>query len=94
MARRAEPPPPAAPDPDAWWRPAAGPQPTPRTMLAAQRLRLAVSCKACGHEADADLQALVDRGRADVPVAELRFRCTHCDSRRTNAVIMSKVQPR
>jgi hypothetical protein len=42
----------------------AGPAPTPRTLLTAQHLRLAVSCKACGHQADADLQQLMVRAHA------------------------------
>jgi ribosomal protein L44E len=74
-------------DPDAWWGPDAGPLPTPRTVLAAKRLRLAVSCDRCEHERDADLQALIDGGRGDVPCNRLRFRCSVCGSRRTTVEI-------
>jgi hypothetical protein len=30
-------------------------------------------CKACRHQAEADLQALVDAGKGDVPLKDLRF---------------------
>jgi hypothetical protein len=39
-----------------WWGPLAGPLPTPKSLLAARRLRLRVWCEACYHERDADLQ--------------------------------------
>jgi hypothetical protein len=60
---------------------------TPRTMLAAKHLRLAVLCERCGHSRDADLKALVDDGRAHVAWNKLRFRCSACGSRRTTAEI-------
>ena len=78
---------PTVSDPDAWWGQNAGPLPTPRTMLTAERLRLAVSCDRCGHERDADLQALIDGGRGDVPWNRLRFRCSVCGSHRTTVEI-------
>ena len=53
-----------------WWGPDLGALPTPRTILAAERLRLAVSCDRCGHERDADLRALIDGGRGEVPVEQ------------------------
>jgi ribosomal protein L44E len=74
-------------DPDAWWGQNAGPLPTPRTILTAERLRLAVSCDRCGHERDADLQALIDGGHGDVSWNRLRFRCSVCGSRRTTVEI-------
>jgi ribosomal protein L44E len=74
-------------DPDAWWGHDAKPLPTPRTMLTAERLRLAVSCDRCGHERDADLQALIDGGRGDVSWNRLRFRCSVCGSRQTTVEI-------
>jgi hypothetical protein len=43
-----------------------------------------VWCQACHHQAPADLQAVVDAGRGNVPVRSLRFRCTECGSRRTS----------
>jgi len=45
----------------------------------------------------ADLQAIIDSGRGDVPLLHLKFRCAKCGSRRTDAVMMGKggvgVQP-
>ena len=61
--------------------------PTPRSMLGSRFLRLVVWCKSCRHQADADLQALVDSGRGDVPLKDLRFRCTNCRSRLTDWVV-------
>jgi hypothetical protein len=54
--------------------------PTPRTTLSARYVRVLVRCKSCRHRCDADLQALVDAGRGDVPLVELRFRCANCGS--------------
>jgi hypothetical protein len=43
------------------------------------------------HRAPADLEALVDPGRGDVPVKDLRFRCTECGSSRfTDQVVMAR----
>jgi hypothetical protein len=60
-------------------------------------LCLLVWCKSCHHQAPADLQAIVDAGRGDVPLKDLRFRCTKCGGRRTDHVTMAKaalgVQP-
>jgi hypothetical protein len=72
--------------------------PTARTMLPQDRwLCLFVWCKACFHQAPADLQAIIAVGRGDQPLKDLRFRCTECGSRRTDAVMMGKggigVQP-
>jgi hypothetical protein len=53
-------------------------------------LCLLVWCKACHHQAPADLQALADAGRGDVPVKDLRFRCAQCGSRLTDHVVMAK----
>jgi hypothetical protein len=74
-------------DAEDWWEPAAGPLPTPRSLLAARRLRLKVRCKACHHQQDADLQRLVDAGRGDVPVRDLRFRCSRCGRRLTERAV-------
>jgi hypothetical protein len=49
--------------------------PTPRTTLRARYVRVLVWCKSCRHRCDADLQGLVDAGRAagpSVPLRELR----------------------
>jgi hypothetical protein len=72
--------------------------PTARTMLPNDSwLCLSVRCHACLHRALADLQAIVDAGRGDVPVKDLKFRCTGCGSRRTSVVVTSRdaqrVQP-
>jgi hypothetical protein len=71
--------------------------PTARTHLAAGWLIEFVWCKACHHQAPADLQAIVDAGRGDVPPKDLKFRCTKCGSRLTDHVVMAKdalrVQP-
>jgi hypothetical protein len=41
--------------------------PTARTTLRTGYVRVLVFCKSCRHQADADLQALIDAGRGDVP---------------------------
>jgi hypothetical protein len=45
--------------------------PTPRTTLRTGYVRVLVWCKACRHRRDADLQALIDAGRGDVPLIHL-----------------------
>ena len=64
--------------------------PTPRSTLRSRYVRVLVWCKACRHEADADLQALVDAGRGDVPLIKLRFRCSNCGSRLTDWVVTAR----
>jgi hypothetical protein len=64
--------------------------PTPRTTLRCRYVRVLVWCKSCRHQADADLEALVTAGRGDVPLVQLRFRCTRCRSRLTDSVAMAK----
>jgi hypothetical protein len=49
-----------------------------------------LSCRACRYRRDADLQALIDAGRGDVPLVELRWRCAWCGHPHVNAVVMSK----
>ena len=73
--------------------------PTARSMLPNDSwLCLSVRCRGCLHQAFADLQAIVDAGRGDVPLKDLKFRCTKCGSRRTDFVVMGMggigVQPR
>ena len=51
--------------------------PTPRTALRTRYVRVLVFCNSCRHQADADLRALVLRGQGDVPLTELRFRCSN-----------------
>jgi hypothetical protein len=65
--------------------------PTARAMLRQDAwLCLLVWCKACRHQAPADLQAIVDAGRGDVPLIELPFQCTRCGSRMTESVVTSE----
>ena len=49
------------------------------------------------HQAPANLRAIVDSGRGDEPLKDLRFHCTQCRSSLTDAVVMSRdalnVQP-
>jgi hypothetical protein len=60
-------------------------------------LRLFAWCKACHHQAPADLQAIIEVGRGDVPLKDLHFRCTKCGSAVTDSVGMARsalaVQP-
>ena len=65
-------------------------RPTPRTTLRTGYVRVLVWCKACRHRRDADLQALVDAGRGDVPLIQLRFRCSNCGSQLTDFVVTSR----
>jgi hypothetical protein len=46
--------------------------PTARTTL--RYVRVLVFCNSCRHQADANLQAIVEAGRGDVPLTEPRFR--------------------
>ena len=49
--------------------------PTARSMLPQDGwLCLHVRCKACHHEGAADLQVIIDVGRGDEPLKDLRFR--------------------
>jgi hypothetical protein len=50
-----------------------------------------VFCNVCRHQADADLLAIVEAGRRDVPLTELRFRCLQCGTGRTDFVVTSRV---
>jgi hypothetical protein len=48
-------------------------------------------CTACHHKAPANLQAIVDASRGDVPLRELRSRCTSCGSSRfTDNVVVAR----
>jgi hypothetical protein len=67
--------------------------PTQRTALAARYVRVLVFCRSCHHQCDADLQALVDAGRGDVPLTHLRFRRGQCRTGNTNFVVMSRDNP-
>ena len=68
--------------------------PTPRITLRARYVSLLVWCRGgCQHQAEADLQALIDAGRGDVPLIHLRFRCSNCGSDRTDCVVTSRDNP-
>jgi hypothetical protein len=72
--------------------------PTARSTLPNDAwLCLLVWCRACFHQAPADLRAIIASGRGDVLVKDLKFRCARCGSRSTDAVMMGKggvgVQP-
>ena len=60
--------------------------PIPRTTLASRYVAVLVWCKSCRHQGEADLQGLVDAGRCDVPLIELRWRYATCRSCRTKSV--------
>jgi hypothetical protein len=50
--------------------------PTAKTMLRQDSwLCLLVWGKACHRRSPADLRAIIDRGRGDVPLKDLKFRC-------------------
>jgi hypothetical protein len=53
-------------------------------------MRVLVFCNLCRHQADADLYTLVESGRGDVPLTELRFRCSNCGTYRTDFVVTSQ----
>ena len=64
--------------------------PTPRSTLRNDDLaQVLVWCKACRHQAEADLQKLVDEGGSDTPLIHLPFRC-RCGSLRTLIICTSK----
>ena len=67
--------------------------PTARTTLRTGYVRVLVFCRSCRHQADADLHAIVDAGRGDVPLTELRFRCSQCRTDRTDFVVTSTDNP-
>ena len=64
--------------------------PTSRIMLRADYVRMALSCRSCLRQQDADLQALVDAGRGDVPLVHLRWRSAHCGHRKIDFVVTSR----
>jgi hypothetical protein len=70
-----------------------GDLPTPRSALRNGYIRVLVFCNSCRHQADGDLQAIIDAGRGDVPLTELRFRCSQCGTDRTDFVVTSRDNP-
>jgi hypothetical protein len=67
--------------------------PHPRTTLRTGYVRVLVFCNSCRQQADADLQAIVESGRGDVPLTELRFRGSQCGTGRTDFVVTSRDNP-
>jgi hypothetical protein len=49
--------------------------------------RLLVWCKSCRFQRELSFKALVADGRGDIPIINLRFRCTNCGSHLTDAVV-------
>jgi hypothetical protein len=49
--------------------------------------RLVVWCRACRLQRELSFKTLVDDGRGDIPIINLRFRCTNCGSCQTDAVV-------
>jgi hypothetical protein len=49
-------------------------------------VRVLVFCNSCRHQSHADLQG-------DVPLTELRFRCSQCGTDRTDFVVTSRDNP-
>ena len=67
--------------------------PTPRSTLQARYAAVLVSCRSCFRSQHADLEALVAGGRGDVPLMELRGRCSSCRSRLVDFVVTSRRPP-
>ena len=67
--------------------------PTARTALRTGCVRVLVFCNSCRHQADADLNALVESGCGDVPLTELQFRCSRCGTDRTDFVVTARDNP-
>jgi transposase-like protein len=63
--------------------------PTARTTLASRYVRVMLTCWHCRHQADADLQGIIDAGRGDVPLIRLRWRCAQCRSDRIDMICTS-----
>jgi hypothetical protein len=66
--------------------------PTPRSTLR-HGGRVRVWCRGCRHTADADLQALIDRGHGDAPLVRLPCRCTACGHAGHGVVVSNGYQP-
>jgi hypothetical protein len=68
--------------------------PTPRTTLKARYVRVLLTCWSCKYQRDADLQALIDAGRGDTPLVELRWRCSQCHTDKVDMVVTSQATVR
>jgi hypothetical protein len=68
--------------------------PTPRS-ISRTGYRVHVWCKSCRHAKDADLAALIDAGRGDMPSGQMKWRCSNCGSRLTEFIVGgSHMRPR
>jgi hypothetical protein len=65
--------------------------PTPRTTLRARYVRVLLTYWSCKRQRDADLATLVAACRGDVPLVQLRWRCSWCHSSRIGAVMTSNL---
>lgn len=56
--------------------------PTARSIQANTGHGIQVFCRSCGHQVDRlDLDAVIRAGKGDVPLVDLRLRCSACGSR-------------
>jgi hypothetical protein len=67
--------------------------PTPRSTLQARYVAVLLTCRSCLRNRNADLEALVADGRGDMPLIELRWRCSNCRSRLVDFVVTSRSRP-
>ena len=49
--------------------------------------RLVVWCRACRFQRELSFRSLVNDGRGDTPIINLRFRCTNCGSHMADAAV-------
>jgi hypothetical protein len=67
--------------------------PTPCSTLQARYVAVLLTCRSCLRNRHADLEALVADGRGDMPLIELRWRCSNCRSQRVDFVVTSRSRP-
>jgi hypothetical protein len=67
--------------------------PTPRSTLQARYVAVLLTCRSCFRNRAADLEGLIAGGRGDVPLVELRWRCSNCRSQRVDFVVKSRERP-
>jgi hypothetical protein len=64
-----------------------------RSTLQARYVAILLTCRSCLRNRDADLEAPVADGLGDMPLIELRWRCSNCRSRRVDFVVTSRSRP-
>jgi hypothetical protein len=58
-------------------------------------VRLLLTCHSCLRQRDADLEALIDAGRGDVALVQMKWRCDNCGSRLAEFIVGgSHMRPR